>query len=46
MEENYPQTMRTTPFNEDEMLMQQVVGEDYELLLIDMLLKESFKEVL
>ena len=45
MEDNYTQTMRTNPFNEDAFFMNQVTGGDYELLLIDMLLAQSFKEV-
>jgi|GEM_PF-3784994 len=45
MEENYTQTMRTSPFNDDVFCMSQVVGEDYELFLVDILLAQSFKEV-
>ena len=44
MEDNYTQTMKINPFNEDAFFMSQVVGDDYELLLIDMLLAQSFKE--
>lgn len=50
MEQNYSETRTSSQlFNPDSMLMAQVVGQDYELLLIDMLLKSTFdkaKEVI
>lgn len=43
MEDRYSLNTIKSPINEDALLMQQVVGDDYELLLIDILLREAFK---
>lgn len=45
MEQNYSETRISSQlFNSDAMLMAQVVGQDYELLLIDMMLKSVFEK--
>lgn len=42
MEQNYTESLRTNKLNEDALLMQQIVGDDYELLVIDAILRSSF----
>lgn len=45
MEQNYSQTRTSSPFfDADALLMAQVVGQDYELLLVDVLLKNCLKK--
>lgn len=42
MEQNYSENLRINNLNEDAFMMQQVVGDDYELLVVDIMLKNAF----
>lgn len=42
MEQNYTEQLRQYSFNEDALLMQQVIIDDYDLLVIDLMLDNAF----
>lgn len=46
MEQNYSEIMRSsTLFDDDALLMQQVVASDYELLALDIILRSAYSSV-
>lgn len=42
MEQNYSENLRINSLNEDALMMQQVIGDDYELLVVDIMLRNAF----
>lgn len=42
MEQNYSETLSKNSLNSDALLMQQVICDDYELLIMDLMLRKAF----